>query len=338
MVGDCTYHVVRGLDPDKAIGGPPGLAIFECCGTGWKRCDIAFPGGCVHRWDADGRREFVDNLGYSCMKEPLAGIAAGREMGVPVLEIRAESLDGVSLAAVSDALRAWRRQSGRYLSLHMRNLRWDRDCHTVIGAAEFARDAALACELGCDALTVHVPRISVAEMCPDGTAWSCFTDVLRSALLPVLDAGMVVSVENLHLNAGDLADGTHAFGCAPDECLAWIGHLRQTLEYAEIRLHLDIGHARNNGPLASRFPLGTWYAAVGSHIGGYHLHQVRQRNGRASNHNAFDGLYGPMISLASFLWAWETRQIRHTPMFLEVRAPGNGPSALKTLRSVLQNA
>ena len=88
--------------------------------------------------------------------------------------------------------------------------------------------------------------------------------------------------------------------------------------------HFDVGHARNNGDLGNRQPLGDWYARVGSRITGYHIHQVRrhEETGKLTNHRDIRSLYDQTISYAGFVHAWSTKQINRAPLFIEVRDAG----------------
>ena len=335
-LADC--HIVRGLDPDKAIGGPPALAIFELADGTCSRRDVSFPDGDVGVWSPDAREEFLARLGFSCMADSLDGLAAARERAVTCVELRAAYAAETPGRALRDAVRAWRDAGGEYLSVHMPDLIWDRADRAVGGTGEWDAALDLAMDLGAQALTIHVPRASVGEMRPGLAAWDAFAEHLLASVAPAIEMGVVLSIENLHMNAGEPADEGRRFGYLPDECLAWIRHLRETAGYKRIGMHLDIGHARNNVPFSNTLTVGQWYAFVGAEVTGYHLHQVETGPEGMSNHAPIESVFGPTVSLSSFFWGWHTGQLRHAPMFLEIRAPWTGWDSLDRIRAHFRDA
>jgi hypothetical protein len=105
--------------------------------------------------------------------------------------------------------------------------------------------------------------------------------------------------------------------------------------------HLDLGHARNNGgELDNTQPLGDWYAGLGSRILSYHVHQVglRPETGRLANHLAMNGLFGPRMSYAGFLWAWSTGQIPRAPLYVEVRDDDGRRRTAELLKGLFDQA
>ncbi|OGV68853.1 MAG: hypothetical protein A3K19_01850 [Lentisphaerae bacterium RIFOXYB12_FULL_65_16] len=325
-------HLVRGLDPDKAVGGPPSVTVFEDGANGWERRDWVFPHGIPQRWSETDRRGFVDLLGFSCMQETLLGLEEARRRQIRVVELRADDAGTRSGAAVAEALAAWRQAGGAHLSIHMPNLRWDRTQHAVQGVEGWRRALDLALVSEASALTIHVPGASVREMRAGGAAREPFAAFLAESLRVVAEKGMTIGFENMHAAPGESLDENRSFGFTPAECLDWVQCMRERLPAAaRVGVHLDIGHARNNGLLATDFPLGSWYALVGATVTGYHLHQVVNDGTAVRNHRAFHGLHGPLISLSSFLWAWEAGQLRRAPMCLEIRAPETGWPAYEHL-------
>jgi hypothetical protein len=325
-------HLIRGLDPDKAIGGPPCISLFEDGAHGWERRDWVFPGGLPQGWSETERRGFVDLLGFSCMQDTLSGLEQARRRLIRVVEIRADDAGKRSGTAVAEALAAWREANGAYLSVHMPSLRWDREARVVQGIEGWRRAIEMAMTSKADALTIHVPGAPVGDMRPGGAAREPFAAFLAESLRTVAEKGLTIGFENMHATGGETLDENRHFGYTPAECLDWVRCLRDRLPTgARVGVHLDIGHARNNGLLATEFPLGSWYTLVGATATGYHLHQVVNDGTGMRNHHAFQGLHGPMCSLSSFLWAWETGQLRHAPMYLEIRAPERGWQAYEHL-------
>ena len=312
-------HLVRGLDPDKAKQAPPGIAIFRRESGSWSREDIPFPETDPRRWPAMAKREFVDLLGVATMDRTFADLAESAEAAIPCVELRAEPALKEDSERLRGLVHVWRGSGGAILSIHLPNLRWDDVTHTVTGTDCFAESAGMALSLGADRVTVHVPRASVAQMAPGGEAWAAMGTAFVNGLRELSDAGLTIGIENLHMNRGEPSDERRGFGYLPDECMAWVELLRERLDTPRVGLHLDLGHARNNAPFSAEWILGRWYAEVGKNVVGYHLHQV---NGNG-NHQPIHAPFGPLMSLASFFWAWNTGQLNSAPMFLEIRGePG----------------
>jgi len=318
-IGNIPAHTIRGLDPDKAIGGPPAVAMFELADRRWTRSEIRFDEGTADAWSPSMRRHFIEHLGFSCMRHSLEGLGCASLHGVPCVELKAEDALTRPRGELIDVVESWRDAGGRYLSMHMPDPRYDVDSHCVTDVEAFQEALSLASALEADHLTIHVPRVPAGLMQPEGATWDGCTSMFLELLEEPMHRGMVIGIENLHMNPGDQDDNSRGFGYLPSECSDWVESLRTNSGYDDIGLHLDIGHARNNEPFSETHTLGQWYALVGSRIVGYHLHQVVVVDGVMRNHYPITGPYGPIISLSSFLWGWQNGGLSHAPMFLEIR-------------------
>ncbi len=338
ILGRAAVHTVRGLDPDKAVGGPPAVTIFEIDRGDRRRREVAWPAGDVGGWSGQERAEFVHNLGFSCMDQTLRGLDEAAKRGVFAVELRGGEALGVDREALLDALGRWRGAGGGYLSVHLPNLVWDEAAQEVRGLAGWQGALDLVEAVGAEAVTVHVPRVGVGDMQPGSRAWEAFLSVCRRCLESATAGGTVVGVENLHMAKGEAADESRGFGYLPEECLGWVRALREATGSPRVGFHLDIGHARNNPPFSKRLALGQWYALVGAEVTGYHIHQVVMDGDDMRNHHPFRGAFGPLISLSSFFWAWHGGQLNHAPVFLEIRDEGTGWESLDVLREFFRRA
>jgi hypothetical protein len=325
----CPLHLVRGLDPDKAKHDLPAFALLERDSTGnWHRRDVGFPAADPRLWPEEARREFVSLLGVSLMGHPVTeSMQEATAAGIGVVELRDDVLLRTSRPELLAAVQAWRDGGGRCLSVHLPNMRWHDG--EVTGAREFHEAVALCCDLGVDRVTVHVPRARVVDLAD----WEVRDQLLRVfalGLAPLVEHGIAIGIENLHRNRGEAEDDQRGFGYLPDECLEWVAELRRSLPGGTVGFHLDIGHARNNSPFSQNWTLGRWYAAVGREVVGYHLHQVTSKG----NHQPFADPFAPLLSLASFFWAWRTGQLQPAPMILEIR-PESGCPSWKRLRDFI---
>ena len=323
----------RGLDPDKAIGGPPCVAFFRFARGTWWRNDENFPGGSPAIFTAEEKTEFRERLGLCCLAETMETMRFAVSRRVPGVELRAPG--AIEIPGIAGAISAWRARGGQFLSVHMPALECGPGAAAARQALEWRRLLRRGLSLGLDHLTVHVPGQSVRTMPAGKHAWTRVVRAYAASLAPALESGVPVGIENLHMRAGEVSDAGRGFGYLPGECLEFLQALRAACGTGKIGITLDIGHARNNGPFARSTGLSDWYALTGQHAQSYHLHQVGRTGDHLSNHQGFDGLYGPLISLSGFLWAWKTGQLRHAPLFIEVRNLAARLSTLALLRKAL---
>lgn len=317
---DKKLEIVRGQDPDKAIGGPPAVAVFEIFPDGsYHRKNICFEFADPADWSEDEKQEFLSYLGLSGMWTPLEDLAFAIQYNVPCFELRVGCLND----DVKEAVKKWRAVCGKYLSVHLPSIGW-RD-NRIIGETALRDTIRQSLDFGADRLTLHVPEILLTDL---ETAYTPVLEATAGCIREAVDSGVKVGIENMHTQI----NVPHSFGFTPQECLQWINDLRKYLDRPEcVGFHFDIGHARNNAPHSATEVISNWLAAMGSEINGCHLHQVTINNGKFENHKALTGLYDPLISLASFLTAWRQNRIVHAPLFLEIRE-NRGPESLLALR------
>lgn len=318
--GKMSVYTVRGLDPDKAIGAPPAVALFEFKDQEWNTHSIPFEEGTVTNWSSSMRQEFIDHLGFSCMSKSLEGLHYASLHGVRCVELRAPNALSVPREELLNAVRLWRNSGGTHLSIHMPDLTYDSCSSAISGILTFQNAVSLALAMGVDHMLLHVPRVSVGHMQPNSEIWTSLAGTFLDLIKAPMAKEMIIGVENLHMNPGETADHSRGFGYLPGECLEWVKSLRNTSGYDHIGIHLDIGHARNNPPFSKKYSVGQWYARVGKEIVGYHLHQVALIQGMMKNHYPITDVYGPLISLSSFFWGWKTGGLCHAPMYLEIRS------------------
>jgi len=318
---EAEFHIVRGLDSDKAIGAPPALHIFEYEQTTrkWHRRDIAFAGCNPVLWHQNEIDKFTELLGVSTMHNTIKGIDYAISQRIKCLEIRFEATKELSLSQLSESINSWRKSGGKVLSLHFPDISWDKENNTL-AENEIPLAIELAIALKINRLTIHVPRVSVAMF-----AIPHIGSQLRHAFVKlithVLPLNISIGIENLHMRPGEKADESRGFGYTPDECIAWVNELRNLCHSSKIGLHFDIGHARNNAPYSRAFSIAQWYASAGSLINGYHLHQVViGSDGVLENHQPIKNIFGPLISFSSFFYAWQNKKIVHAPIFIETDA------------------
>lgn len=320
QIGACLEVITRGLDPDKAFGGPPGISLFERSADGvWSEEEIPWPHG------LETRPAETDHspLGWSIHGDPIETARETFNSELHVMELRPRGPD-YDIRVLREEVERLRNDRPIYLSWHLPSLSWDPATESVTGLVDVATqvDHAIAC--GVNALTVHVPQVGAHLMEPGNTAWLSFLDAYRALFKSTGDCGVRLSIENIHNNPGTPVDREHRkFATSIDEFETWIDSVIAEIgsDTFKIGAHFDVGHARNNGELGNIQPIGDWYARIGRRITGYHIHQVRphEETGKLTNHRDIKSIYDRTISYAGFLHAWSTRLINRAPLFVEVR-------------------
>lgn len=318
--------VVRGLDPDKAIGGPPAIVFYESNADGWHKSAIyEIPTIRPEEWTEQFRDEFLEDLGFSTMYDPFGGLDFAIANNVRNVELRDASWKPEDFAQLCQRVAEWRNAGGRCLSSHLPALGFANGAASGIEA--LLNGCISAVKLGCNRVTLHVPSMPLSEF---ETSKELVREAFDTALTPLKNTGIKIGVENMHMTGGDNGEFNRHFGYTPAECKAQIELLR-SIDGLDIGFHCDIGHARNNAPFSSRFPISTWYETLGAELNGMHIHQVvLQPDGKMSNHKPMDSFFGSLISLSSLIYARRNGLLPRAPMFLEIRE-GLGPECYKQL-------
>lgn len=327
--------LVRGLDPDKAIGGPPALSFMELSGGKWTRSDEVFAEGSHTELTDHNRREFSDLLGICCLDEPMETLDFATENLIRCVELRAKNLNEPAKILAGKIIR-WRNSGGKNLFLHLPDLQFNPDSGEAVEPAEWLGCLHRCIELGVNQLTLHVPSVPVRCMAADSPVCAAVFRFLVKHLQPLTKNNVKIAVENLHMQPDGPADESRGFGYLPGECQDWINQLRGELGADKVGFLLDVGHARNNEPFSKTIGLSDWYALLGRETIAYHVHQVNVVNEITMiNHQEITGLYGPIISFSGFLWAWQKRQLNHAPMLVEVSDFISRRKTVKYLQQIL---
>lgn len=316
---DGAVSLIRGLDPDKAMGGPPALVMLSGEADGWTQRDVPCPLADPTSWSLPERKAFFRNFGLCGMKTPEEYLNFAADHRIANFELRWRPDVDFAAPELRAVLNRWRQAGGRILSMHLADIKLENGEFAGLSDADASVASALAC--GCDRATVHVPRCFQDELPPSET--ERVAREFHRRLLPLLERGIAVGVENLHTSEAERADKRYKFGCTMTECRRFIAALKEAAgrRRGRIGLHLDIGHARNNKPFEQREMLSSWYAGMRDLTAAMHVHQVSRDGDKLKNHTGFAGWFEPMISLAGLAMAWRAGQIGDVPMFLELRTP-----------------
>lgn len=321
QIGPCQEIITRGLDPDKASGNLPGISLFERSESGsWTETFIPW------QFDLALQPCDMDHLpspvGWSIQGDPIIAAQKTRATDFNVFEVRPRELD-FSVSALKTEITGLRNNRPLYLSWHLPDLSWNTETHSIDGISEVVNHLVMAQEIGVNHLTVHVPQVS-AHLMHDET-YSFFEDVYDNIFRQAVSQGIRLAIENVHNNVGvQPTDPTCKFATDIPSYLTWLTTMQKrfaNISNAQVGAHLDVGHARNNGEYGNMYPLADWYAQVGQHILGYHIHQIRThpKTKKLENHKEMFSLFEQRISYAGFLHAWSTQLINRAPLFVEIR-------------------
>ena len=320
-IGSCQEIITRGLDPDKASGHLPGISLFERSENGnWTEAFI--PWQYTIALQPCDIHHLPSPVGWSMPGDPIIATQKTRATDFNVFEIRPNKLD-FSATALKTEITSLRNNRPLYLSWHLPNLSWNTETNTIDGISEIINHTALAQEIGVNHLTVHVPQISANLMTEEN--WALFEDVYENIFRQAVSQGIRLAIENVHNKVGvQPTDPACKFATDIPTYLKWLATLQKrfaNIPNAQVGAHFDVGHARNNGEYGNMYPLADWYAQVGPHILGYHIHQIRTHpeTKKLENHKEMFSLFEQRISYAGFLHAWSTQQINRAPLFVEIR-------------------
>jgi len=340
QIGTCQEIVTRGLDPDKASGHLPGISLFEQSNNEqWTEKFIPW------QFNITLMPSDIANLpspvGWSIQGDPIRAAQETRATDLNVLEIRPSELT-FSVAALKTEITGLRNNRPLYLSWHLPNLSWNTETNTVDGVNDIVNHLAIAQEIGVNHLTVHVPQIPTHLMHSD--MWAQFEETYDTVFRQAVTSGIRLAIENIHNTSGvKPTDPTCKFATDPNGYLKWLTAMQtrfSDIPNAQVGAHFDTGHARNNGELGNISPLADWYAHVGKHILGYHIHQIRTdpTTHKTANHKEMFSLFELRISYAGFLHAWSTQQINRAPLFVEIRDPEERRRSTKRLHDLFLRA
>ncbi len=308
MIGKSKYFGIRAIDPDKSFGDWPCVTYFDSDTDEISEVLLKLPKETL--WSV--REKF----GISCVDNhrDVAYAAANKVYGV---ELRCNGKGWEPDFTLLPVIEEWRKAGGEYLSVHMPNLYW-RD-GGLSDTEVWKKAVEYAVAVDANGLTIHPPRVKLKDL-------SEGHDKLLEQYIYVVEnvpEAVNIGIENLHMSKGEDPED-RAFGYIPSEVASWIDELNAATKRKNPIGHtLDVGHARNNGALASRYPISRWYELVGKRTVAYHIHQVIQKEEGLKNHNPIEAWFGPQISYVSFFHNWESGLINQVPVFLEVKGAEN---------------
>lgn len=328
-VGNSHVYGFRGLDPDKAIGAPPCINYLTVSPDGIENEEIRFP---------LAKETFLQAKGYfgiSCV-DLVEDMTYAAEHGIAYAELRCDHAPWPPEPSLLRAVEAWRSRTHGFLSVHLPNLKYKEG--EICGIDKWNSVLEYALLLGADHLTLHPPRVSRGKLVNDPALWERFLELFTAVAQRVSDK-VSIGVENMHREKCEPYDEGEGFAYIPSEVALWIDAINRKLGRPQRVGHvLDVGHARNNGKHAERYPISRWYGIMGGRAVAYHIHQsVRKDGNNLKNHCPLSNWFGPMINYTGFFHAWETGVLNHAPIFLEVNGAKNHEESMRGFEMLLQD-
>jgi len=325
-IGSSRVFGMRGLDPDKAVGGFPAINYLTISEGDVTLQTTPFP--LPKAYLEDTARFF----GLSCVDNQL-DISYATEHNVKYVELRCNGTQWKPDMTLLPALEAWRKKTDGYLSIHMPNLHYMDG--QLCGQEQWMAALEYAVALKADSLTIHPPRASISAMENGGPVWKQFLELYVAAAKAV-PASMKIGIENLHRRNGEPLDETRGFGYLPEEVSSWIDAINEALGECRVGHVLDVGHAQINGTFAGLYPLSTWYQSMGQKTVAYHIHQVIANDVKTVDHSAIENWFGPKINYTGFFYAWHVGILKHAPVFLEVKGHKNFEKSIAAFQKMLE--
>ena len=317
VMGKAKRFGMRAVDPDKSFGDWPCVTYFDTETCERTEVLLKLPESAPH--------SAAKLFGISCVDNH-RDVAYAAEKGLYGVALRCNGKHWEPDLTLLPKLEAWRKAGGKYLSIHMPNLHWKDG--QLQGAEVWRKAVEYARAVKADGMTIHPPRAKCRDMAQAH-------DAMMEQYVYVVEnvpEEMNIGIENLHLNKGEEVSD-RAFGYVPEEVAAWIDEINAITKRKNPVGHtLDVGHARNNGPLASKFPVSRWYEMMGSRAVAYHIHQVVQIEKGLKNHQPIELWFGPQISYVAFFCQWQQGKLNHAPIFLEVKGAENFEKSIQAFR------
>ncbi|MBO5714613.1 MAG: TIM barrel protein, partial [Clostridia bacterium] len=273
-------------------------------------------------------------FGISCV-DNFADLNYAIHNKVGAVELRLNASDWQPDYSLVPLIEEWKKQTKGYLSVHMPNLKYSDG--EIKGEENWFKAIEYAVNIKADGLTIHPPKIKKAILSDE-----LFDKLVGyyTAVVNAVNEDVKIGIENIHKTETEEIDESnmYGFGYTPIDVTRLINAINERVGYERVGFVLDVGHARNNGTLASTYPISRWFEIMGKQVVAYHIHQVTRDENGLKNHTPILDWLGPMISYASFFYAWKEDLINHCPVFLEVKGNKNYDLSIKAFESLLKKA
>ena len=300
---------LRSIAPEMQVTAPHFGDAIHLTKAGTVYPDI------FQNWNKADQDDFLENIGISIKMDHNDWMAKAIDMKIQTVEWSFFQLNDISVEELQKQADDWRKAGGKNLSIHFPNFPWEDDANAI---EYFRKNTEIACAVKADRVTIHIPHCILGEAAEklDG-----ILDFCAGLLPPLLNAGIRVGIENLHMKPFFKADESRPMGFIPSELLTLVNGLRERCHSELIGCHLDIGHAYSNYPYSEEFDMTEWLNTCGELINGMHLHQFEYaatpEKPYLTGHALISGRNIGHPNLYPLYKAWAEKKFR-APMFLEI--------------------
>ena len=205
------------------------------------------------------------------------------------------------------------------------------------GKEEFLKGIEIAKKINVKGITVHPPKIKKSLLINDDKLFNEIITFYASAFR-TLNKAVKIGFENIHKTKDEqgIEISELGFGYIPEDIILLSESVNKILNGNRVGLVLDVGHTKNNGTLSSIYTVGRWLEMVGDKTVAYHIHQVIKTEDGLKNHKSIENWFGPLISYASFFYAFVENIIKKVPIFIEVRGKDNYVKSIEAFNKLIK--
>ncbi len=316
---------LRALDPDKSIGDYPCVTYFDTETSEFTER--------IFKEKKETLIELSKFLGFSISKIK-EDLVFAIESGVNAVELKLSNTETDFDNEIENLTVKYKEKVGGYISVHMPNIKYNGE--SFIGKQDFLKGIEIAKRINANGITVHPPKIKKSLLLGDDKLFNEIITFYVDAFL-TLNKDIKIGFENIHktksengLDVNDLG-----FGYIPEDIILLSNEVNKRLNENRIGLVLDVGHTKNNGSLSSIYTVGRWLEMTGDKTVAYHIHQVIKTEDGLKNHKAIENWFGPLVSYASFFYAFGENLINHAPIFIEVRGKDNYLKSIEAFNKLI---
>lgn len=317
---------LRALDPDKSIGDYPCITYFDTETNEF-----------IEKVFIEKKETLIElskYLGFSLVKnkEDLA-FAIDNDIKAIEIKLSGEEIDFDS--EEENLIENYNKKVGGYISIHLPNIKYNGESFS--GKEEFLKGIEIAKKINAKGITVHPPKIKKSLLISDDKLFNEILTFYASAFR-TLNKAVKIGFENIHKAKDEqgLEISELGFGYIPEDIILLSESVNKILNENRVGLVLDVGHTKNNGTLSSIYTVGRWLEMVGDKTVAYHIHQVIKTEDGLKNHKAIENWFGPLISYASFFYAFGENIIKKVPIFIEVRGKDNYVKSIEAFNKLIK--
>ena len=325
-IGKSRVVGLRALDPDKSIGDYPCITYFDT-----KTNEFTEK---VFKEKRENLIEISKYLGFSLANNK-EDLAFAMDNDIKAIELKLSSVETDFDNELEALIEKYNKKVGGYLSVHMPDIKFDGKEYQ--GKEAWLNVLEIVKRIKTNGITVHPPKIKKSLLLGNNGLLDEIVDFYAKAF-QTLNKAVKIGFENIHMlkQEKDLPIEECGFGYTPNDLFLLRDKVNEKMGADRANIVLDVGHTKNNGNLSSIYTISRWLSEVGDKTVAYHIHQVIKTEDGLKNHNAIENWFGPLISYASFFYAFSENIIKRVPIFIEVRGKDNYVKSIEAFNKLIK--